>query len=663
MIIFERFSIFSSIFYLLSTKHSHLEDNQKVYYIDSGAYSLPFIPLISYFSNYEIQQLQFSLKNIKDNSGELERIRLTRDYLFKIKKLIINSPQYKSILYEIYSSDDRHNEYLRSYLEKSIVHSEIMKQGLWRAVFLIKVIEDYLNKNSYKNCLFVMDSRPWLQVIKDFSSKGVVMVDSQIRFLNYQLISPMNFLRGLPVFHFILKVFKYRKGTLQRGNLENNSLYLEGRGDIVFEKNGSHSDFLWEMDSNFPSKSIVYEYVSKEEKGVLDAYGVNPTRKSPLLWDIFNLEKKSLMPRFLKEFKAESRVIRDHFNHFNSNYLTVKSFFKRKNIKIYLTWNKYDADHIIKAAAVKKLGGVSAIWQIAFDGMELIDNFFHVDIIFSYSRLSQQLDEKIGSKFSYNIITGCTKDYKNENLLKKSKELRLKLTSNGAKHIVSVFDENSVSDDRWHTGHSLQKDNYKFILEELFKNHDLGIIFKPKSGKTLRDRLGEVNSLLELGERTGRCLVLDDINRETSAKSPIIASLASDLCIHGHLCAGSAGLEAYLAGTPTILIDREGCPFSKLYGLPEGKVIFRNWPETITSVNAFFNSNKKIDGYGDWEPILEDLEPFRDGLGARRMGFFLSTLKEALDQGKNREEAMLDAVNKYSDAWGADKVIRSKIAT
>ena len=121
------------------------------------------------------------------------------------------------------------------------------------------------------------------------------------------------------------------------------------------------------------------------------------------------------MPRFLKEFKAESRVIRDHFNHFNSNYLTVKSFFKRKNIKIYLTWNKYDADHIIKAAAVKKLGGVSAIWQIAFDGMELIDNFFHVDIIFSYSRLSQQLDEKIGSKFSYNIITGCTKDYKNEN--------------------------------------------------------------------------------------------------------------------------------------------------------------------------------------------------------------------------------------------------------
>ena len=169
-----------------------------------------------------------------------------------------------------------------------------------------------------------------------------------------------------------------------------------------------------------------------------------------------------------------------------------------------------------------------------------------------------------------------------------------------------------------------------------------------------------MNHLLKEAENTGRCLVLEDISRTTSVNSPIIAAMASDLCIHAHFCAGTAALEAYLSGTPTFLIDREGFPKSKYYELPEGKVRFTNWPETINAMNAFFKKNSDKD-LGNWKDFINELDPFNDGQGAKRMGFFLERLRIELSKRKSKDEAIESAARSFKEIWGEDKIITSSL--
>ena len=281
-----------------------------------------------------------------------------------------------------------------------------------------------------------------------------------------------------------------------------------------------------------------------------------------------------------------------------------------------------------------------------------------IDILFSYSNHCANIDKKINSNFRYNIISGHPKDYAINESMGSAIKLKNHLKSNGAKNIVCVLDENSVDDSRWHTGHQYQKDNYSFILKNLLQNEDMGVIFKPKRFINLRKRLGEeIWFLLEKAIKTGRCYIFDETKGYTTLATPIVACLASDLCIHSHLCAGSAGLESALAGIPTILIDRECATASLLTELPEGSVVFSNWNDAIDGVNDYFSANSKDKKFGNWSSIIEDLDPFRDGLGAKRMGDFLESLFLGFEEGLDREEVMMRAVERYADKWGSDKII------
>jgi len=660
IIFFEKLSLLSSFIYLLRYKEILSKKNSsRVYYIDTSRYApLVFSTAEKYFG-CKFSKLDFSLIDIKDKVGELERLKLTRKHLFDFKKLILESSEYNEILGELYMSNLKTEQYLKSYFEKSVIHSEIMKPGTWRTIFLISVIKHFMVEKSIDQSLFVIVRKPWIAQYQAYASKFGISIDyheENFRIFDYELIE---LIRSFPKIHFLLKIMQYKKGFLNKNMDLGSSTFLDGRGDIVFEKNGHHSDFLWQIESDYPSRKIVYQYEDDYEKKILNQNNIDTEKITPYLKDVLFLPNKSISLKKNPRFKSEFYEIKRLYDYYYATFLTSRSFFARKNIKIYLTWYRYDAEHIIKTNAINSLGGISAINQIAFDGVSLIGNLIHSDIVFSYSKFSSDLDKRMNSKFNYHVITGCTKDYLNAQLKEQTNAIRDKLASYGVKDIVCVLDENSVDDERWHTGHSLQRDNYRHMLEEVISNKSLGVIFKPKSGKTLRKRLGKLNKLLDRAERTGRCLVFDEINRYTTAASPIIAAMSSDLCIHSHLCSGSAGLEASLSGTPTILIDREGLPNSKLYQLPKDKVVFSDWPTAIEGMNEFFSDRDKSSGIGDWSDLIDDLDPFRDGKGAKRMGSFLNDLRINFDQGMDRDKSMELAARKYENNWGTDKIIRN----
>ena len=73
----------------------------------------------------------------------------------------------------------------------------------------------------------------------------------------------------------------------------------------------------------------------------------------------------------------------------------------------------------------------------------------------------------------------------------------------------------------------------------------------------------------------------------------------------------------------------------------------------------YFNTPNGNDGFGDWSSIIHELDPFRDGLAAYRMGTYLKWLVDGFDNGLDREVIMLNAASKYKKLWGKDKVISS----
>jgi hypothetical protein len=306
------------------------------------------------------------------------------------------------------------------------------------------------------------------------------------------------------------------------------------------------------------------------------------------------------------------------------------------------------------ADAVKHVGGIFAIWQVSFEGHRSIDNTTNADIVFNFSRWSHNIEQQLGSKIKYEVITGYPRDYVAPLLRKAAMDLRKKLQSRGAKKIVFVIDENSGDDPRWHTGHSLQRENYSFILEKVLSTPWLGVVFKPKTAKTLRRRLGEVAHLLTEAEKTGRCYIYETSGRYTTIAPPLLAGLSADVCIHGHL--GTGGLECALEGIPTLLIDREGGPENKLRELPKGKVIFENWPDTIDALMVHFRKPQGIPGFGDWSGIIDEFDPFKDGKAATRIGTYLHWLIQGFEQGLERDKIMVNAAERYCQQWGYDKI-------
>ena len=221
------------------------------------------------------------------------------------------------------------------------------------------------------------------------------------------------------------------------------------------------------------------------------------------------------------------------------------------------------------------------------------------------------------------------------------------------------MDENSASDSRWHTGHLLQQENYSHILQQLLKTPWLGVIFKPKKSNTLHSRLGEVDILLKEALKTGRCVLLGESGKNVSNVPAILAGLVADVCVHGHLCAGTAAIECSLLGKPTILIDREGSPYSLLHELEENEVVFNNWPDAIDAIIEYFKFEQVNKKFGDWSDIIEQLDPFNDNKAGERISSYLEMLLNGLKQGVDRDKLLLDVASKYADLWGSDKVIEN----
>ena len=646
-------------------------DSSSCYFIDStGAGNFAARISAAFLRKFSLERLDFRLTDVRDESGLLTRLRIPYFDLQHVQADAASESEFR--LFSELAGTGR----LKTFVFKNLVASSLTdRQTLWRVLFVIQVCAWKTRRLMHQEAGLFLESRTWFSTVQRYAEKSgirAIRVSSSIGLgrLPYQLLSPRT--------HWRLRALRNRLLHLRFGLGTKTSKVAPktGRAVLATEYSGyfninrpeCYSDlFFWQQsglsgDALLVTFALPADPISEERVVELAQHGIraivlNSSATTTPSLPLFSFcpgsgPDSARMPSLGKS--SETRWIRRQVEEYWSARNYWAELFRRENVKVFATWYRYDGLHCAIGDAIRSIGGIMIVYQRASQpdpGPEIaIDS----DIAFGYSPLDADVDVRSGSIVRYHVAVGYFGDHRFSLLREPAAQVRDQLKRFGAEFIVAFFDENSGPDARWHTGHEFQQHNYAYVLERVLADTSLGLVLKPKVPSTLRRRLGPVADLLERALATGRCFLYEE-GRIQGSFPPAVAAIASDVAIHGHLCASTAGLEAALAGTPTLLLDREGWPVSDMYALGLGRAVFRSWPELWSALEQYRNGTG-VSGFGDWSPMLDRLDPFRDGRGAERMGTYMSWLLDGLNRGVNREVVMAEAAARYRQQWGDDKV-------
>lgn len=695
----EDLTLISYLFYILPylLRNKPQSAKKDIYVIDASKSGFVLAGFISQTLGFSFRKLKFRIIDVKDDSGNLIRLRLDYFDFAEVQKQILSRDIFKKL-----GSCQKINRRTLTFLTKRIANLYYNADStVWRAQLLIqlavwKAKEDFSAIDAEK--VFFMNKRMWWDEIKKYSSKYKVEVvpikNWHINFRNILIKVSGAKLKIFQSLYFFIKkegfikflrsrllsyraIFSKNKRmqnyqNIEKGKVSSPKLAVQYYGHLNLGQPELNSDlFFWQNSSlsaediivtfNFANDPLDEKKLQEVKKYGMRAIVLSPDAVEASNGEIFYHQNCNLDMSYFKSTlsllknRSEKKWLEQQLAYFTSQYNYWFDFFSRYNGKVYLTWYKYGPEHCIIADALEKLGGVTAIYQRAFEEFSSLGTTIASDIVFGFSPPNADIERHSGSFIPYHVAVGYFGDHRFPLLKKPAQVIRHKLKENGAKYILAYFDEGSADDSRWHTGHEFMRENYTFLLEKVLSEPQLGIIFKPKVPNTLRFRLGGVAELLKRAEETGRCLVLEG-GMLHGSYPPALAALACDIAIHGHLCSATAGVESALAGAPTLLLDREGWKVSSLYKLGIGRVVFADWQNLWKACEQYWNSPSGISGFGDWSSILDEIDPFRDGRAAERIGTYLKWLLDGFKAKLPREKVLADAAERYGRIWGYDKI-------
>ena len=603
------------------------------------------------------------------DEGELVRLRIERKDLYDFVESLKKTKEFKTLTNNISQN------HILEYILRTIQGGPIFfLSSPARLLFLIEIAKWLKSNNNIENETYLWTfKRPWFWVYQNIAREINIKLNGFGKSNETLVVRPKSHKHTKQKFTFYIKLIKniiinytflhqvYFNYTFKIKEKDKNykkfkqngpKIFLVSRGELNgntnFDKDsGKNSDYFW-INKSFNNLNDVF--ITLNDKSSLKRFkdhSLNITAAPFKFENGFNFP--TINNSSFKLF-SERKQLNEILLEYKRQYIEWKSIFNKYNIKIVFSWDRFSHTHMAVNNAIRDLGGISVTWQLGFLGHEMQDAQVSSDIFLAYSKHSVDVEKKQRAKVKFFFITGITRNETSKEMKELALDLRHKILNNGAKKIITVIDEGATQGNKWHTGPELQIQTYKKTIQELFKNNKLGLIFKPKNFTNLETILGSDYSLLKEAEKTGRCIILRD-------HKILFASLASDLCIHSHLCAGTAALETALHNIPTLLIDREGDPKNILHKLPKGRVVFSNWDDTISVINENFNELGENPIIGNWDSIIKELDHFNDNNGSMRTGEIMEKLFELSKKNLDRDNILYETSQWYSKKWGNQTVI------
>ena len=680
----------SSVFPHLVRRLAKREKVTTCYVFASSRIAMVIARAIARWAGTKVERLDFRLIDVRDEAGLLIRLRIPFQDLAEVQREITNGPVFRNFV-----DGKFENSRVAAFLAKSVLGADSrasLSGGLWRALFLIEVCawKRRHSASRIRDVTMFMQRRAWMANIAAYGlGAGVtvlaVMPGLNVVHLRLFLIRVLGPRRILMIRNLLHALSGHRRVTVrrpERSGTESVKSQTSHRARVAVQHFGQlnlrrpemHSDLFFWQEARFPGRDLVVVFwlagdpLDEAKLAELSEYDIDAVALNPWVTRVPGAHIFSPRPRlrspkrerpagvFRLTRPRELASLRAHLASYHDQREYWTEFFQTYDIKIYVSWYHADARNAVIADAIQAVGGVAIIYQRSFESLPSPDVALATDIAFGFSLSGAEREAQSGSIIPCYLVTGYLGDHRFPMLKERAGGIRDAFHGRGATHIVSFFDENSANDPRWHTGHDLQREGYAFLLEKVLSESWLGLVIKPKVPATIRRRLGPVAELLARAEATGRCYLFEEGKLQGSFP-PAAAALVSDVAIHGHLSGATAGLEAALAGVPTVLLDREGWHVSPLYRLGVGHVVFKDCDSLWNALSDHWKSPGGVPGFGDWSPMLDELDPFRDGRAAERMGTYIRWLLEGFKAGLDRETVMADAAERYRVSWGKDKVV------
>lgn len=627
------------------------------------------------------QLAAFCVGEIFDDRGEGQPVRIQQD----IMKLCI----------EISDKELKDNGFLKALgsefnFKKMILFFEkIIAQEIHNTVVFVNVAWWHAGKlvgHSDRHIEFFLEKSLWSRFVSAYAATfGIKAVEYTTGIdllpLTYLLKGFKTMISKFSIRMNVLKnsISQKRKSSKQlslvksRNEFHYLASWYTGRR-ITFDLK-KRNEIFWLVKSGIPYEQVML-YVERndvsvlqddmdmaKEKGITFCFLAGSSSQSfaPLIWSptgLFKNLRNKLAIKVIKNFflqSAANRKIVPSFYllqslHFILQYVYWHDFFYSHNIKININPNTFSAQHVIQSIAIEKCGGVNVSYQISNFWVSTIASLACVDVLFSFGPSYQKI---LGTKHSLidNFVhVGYATDYVIRETRDNALALRKDLLRKGVNFILCFFDENSSDNRMSGLPNTRSVRAYQYFLERVLEDETLGLVVKPGYPKTLARRLSPLAGLIKQVKETDRCIVMDGGHYLTDV-CPAEAAQSADICI-GLLSGGTAALEAYLAGSPTVFLDLERLYSHPLYQRGKGKVVFDNLDELFSTIQKFRTDPASIPGFGNLSSWVKDKDPFKDGNASLRIGQYLYWLLEMFNQGLTREEAIRYANQKYSQMWG-----------
>jgi len=588
----------------------------------------------------------------------------------------------KALCYKIYN-EQIHSSTLSKSLSKifdpekiKVFFLKCISADIEKKLFNIHLIHYYAKqkKISDQPLYYQLQENTYASYLTDYAlSKKVILIRKS--FSPFPKLQKYLLSLGLCL---LLPLIEISKGlSLFHKKKQNPSICIPYLGfALTFDKTVK-SDFYWFLDSKIKAEELVIFFereglpATREMTQFMNQHQIKGLAKNKELGNKQIPAHKISFIYFKEWLKGCVFLFRYLFlkplalNSILSNYLYSvvmllerysywHDFFKVNHIKIFFFHGEVlgKASSVSRNLALDKLNGISITpqkWHIRFPQISLGSS---ADLVFGFGPYYK--DKYVNYSPKTILYGGYVSDYAFKYLKEQADKLRNQLKNAGAEFVITFFDENSSDTPYSFITNQKNSQVYEFFLKLALKNKDLGIIFKTnQSAERLMKRLKVDEHLKNQALSSQRVLFLSE-GGIVSKHYPAEAALASDLTVN-FLFSGTANLEAYLTGTPTVYLNLE-----KFEGFAEQKypgLVFNDFTSFSNLIEHHLKNKQDFKNLRLLDNLTKQRDPFQDGLASQRIGNTVAQLLNLLKNKKMKKREIIQGViDDYKRKWGSHAV-------
>jgi hypothetical protein len=329
------------------------------------------------------------------------------------------------------------------------------------------------------------------------------------------------------------------------------------------------------------------------------------------------------------------------------SYELWKNVFQQLGIKLLISMSDIDYMNAAKTMAADFSNGVVLGGLLSNIPLYTVstERFYHVAFAWG-----PHFHSHIFGRYPYRtvVVTGYYLDYKFKDHNAKASVIRGKYPD---KFIVTFMD-NSFYQDVAYSAETIQT-VYKLFFDIIDSYPQVIFFVKTKRAEVFNKARKLVPAINNYIRHDKLVPFINDPDTNQPYK-PACVALASDLVIG--LGISSAATESQFAGVPSFHFDLASTANNQFARKGLGTVVFQSVKSMRKAIERQINRETAL-SFEKIDRCYNDLDPFRDGRAAERIGTYLKWLLDGFTAGLSSEAAMANAAERYCSEWGYDKII------